>query len=241
MPASAPSLEAPEVEALESLSGGGRALLVVGPLAGFALLLLVTHLVSGGGASGFAAGMAAGAFVGGGKLVILAGAVSEAPLGTWSLAALIVYLDVATALVLMGGMPLLYRMPGAGPRIAAARGAGSRFLGRHPGAYRATWMSLAGFVAVPFNGTGALVGAFLGRMLGLTRWAIATATLVGSLAGAVSMAAAGDLWAERIDAIAGHPVLAPIGVLTVAALAIFFSKWMFGERTDTSASTSTGE
>ena len=192
----------------------------------------MTFLLAGGPATGFVAGMAAGSFVGGGKLVILAGAVAEAPVGTWELALLIVYLDIATALVLMGGMPLLYGVPGAGPRIASARAAGARFLRRHPGAYRATWISLAGFVAVPFNGTGALVGAFLGRMLGLTRSAIVTGTLVGSSTGAVSMALAGDLWAERIDALAGHPVLAPIAVLTAAALAILASKWMFGEQAD---------
>ena len=234
-------MEAPDVEALEPLTRAGRLLLILGPVLGFGVILALIYVLAGGPAAGFAAGMAAGAFVGGGKLVILAGAVSEAPLVTWELAGLIVYLDVGTALVLMGGMPILYRLPGAGPRIASARRAGWRFLRRHPGAYRATWISLAGFVAVPFNGTGALVGAFLGRLLGLTRPAIVSATLFGSLAGALSMALAGELWEEPIDAVARHPILAPIAVLTVAALAILASKWMFGERADGDASTSTEE
>jgi uncharacterized membrane protein len=216
----------------ELLEPAARVMLVAGPLAGFVVLLLATWALSGSDAAGFVASMAAGAFVGGGKLVILAGAVEEAPVGTWALAGLILYMDVATALVVMGGMPLLYRLPAAGRRLAAARIAGTRLLERYPWTRHATWLSLAGFVAVPFNGTGALVGAVLGRMLGLTRGSIFTATAFGSATGAVSLALAGDLWAERIDAVAGHPVLAVVAVLTVAALAILGSKWMFGESQD---------
>jgi hypothetical protein len=204
------------------------------------MVLLATWIVSGGDAAGFVAGMAAGAFVGGGKLIILAGTVDQAPVGHWGLAALIVYMDVATALVVIGGMHYLYRMPGAGPRIAAARRAGLSFLQRHPWTYKATWLSLAGFVAVPFNGTGALVGAVIGRMLGLGRWAIVTATAFGSAAGAAALALAGGYWAERINAVAGHPVLAVVAVVTVAALAILSSKWMFGGREDEPAASDKG-
>ena len=176
--------------------------------------------------------MAAGTFVGGGKLVILAGAVEQAPVGHWTLAALVVYIDVATSLVVLGGMHYLYRVPGAGPRLAAARQAGVRFLQRHPWTYHATWVSLAGFVAVPFHGTGALVGALVGRLLGLERTGIVSATAFGSAAAAVALGLAGDYWAERINAVAGHPVLALVAVVTTAALAILASKWMFGERRD---------
>lgn len=228
------------IEALEPLTPRARLAFVTAPFAGFGLILLSTWLLGGGEEAGFVAGMAAGAFFGGGKLVILAGAVDEAPVGIWELAALIIYMEVATALVVIGGMHVLYRLPGAGPRIASARESGWRFLQRHPWTYHATWASLAGFVAVPFNGTGAFVGALLGRMLGLSRWAILTATACGSVTGSASLALAGDLWAERINALAGHPVLALAAVLTVATLAIVTSKWMFGGRTDTYDSDSTG-
>ena len=228
-------------DALEPLAPSLRLALLAGPIVGFGVVLLATWLVQGGEAAGFVASMAAGAFIGGGKLVILAGAVDQAPVGHWALAALIVYMDVATALVVMGGMHHLYRMPGAGPTLARARESGWRFLQRHPWTYQATWVSLAGFVAVPFNGTGALVGALVGRMLGLTRRAIFTATAFGSASGAIALALAGDYWAERISAIAGHPVLAVVAVVTLAALAILASKWMFGERNDERASTRTGE
>jgi len=215
-------------DALEPLTPAARVALMVGPVAGLAAIVALTWALDGGAAAGFVASMALGAFVGGGKLVILAGTVEQAPVGHWGLAALIVYMDVATALFVTGAMYHLYRMPAAGPRLASAREAGWRFLQRHPWTYKATWLSLAGFVAVPFNGTGALVGALLGRTLGLTRRAVFTATAFGSAAGAVALAAAGEYWAERINTIAAHPVLAVVAVVTLAALAILASKWMFG-------------
>jgi len=218
-------------EALEPLGPSARVALMVGPVAGLLLILLVTWLFAGAGAAGFVASMALGTFLGGGKLIILAGTVEQAPVGHWGLAALVVYLDVAVAVFVMGALHQLYHAPAAGPKLAAAREAGWRFLQRHPGAYKATWISLAGFVAVPFNGTGALVGALLGRMLGLSRPAVLTATASGSIAGAVALALAGGYWAERINAVAAHPLLGVAAVLFLAALAILGSKWMFGERT----------
>lgn len=220
--------EGPPSEALAPLSTRADAALVIAPVCGFITILLATWALMGAGAAGFLASIAAGTFVGGGKLVILAGAVEQAPVGHWALAALVVYIDVATVLVVLGGMRTLYRLPGAGPRLASAREAGWRFLQRHPRAYHATWLSLAGFVAVPFHGTGALVGALIGRLLGLERLSIVTATAFGSAAAAVALALAGEYWAERINSVAGHPVLAVLAVLIMATLAILASKWMFG-------------
>jgi len=217
----------PPVETDDPLNPAARTALVAAPLFGFALILGVTWAWMGPGAAGFLASMAAGTFVGGGKLVILAGAAEQAPVGHWALAALVLYIDVSTALVVLGGMHRLYRVPGAGPRLAAARDSGWRLLQRHPWTYRATWVSLAGFVAVPLHGTGALVGALIGRLLGLKRFSIVTATGFGSASAAIALGLAGDYWAERISSVARHPILAVVGVVTVATLAILASKWMF--------------
>lgn len=225
-------VDAPPEIVIEPLPPRTRAVMMIAPPLGFALILAVTWVGLGPGAAGFVASMAAGTFIGGGKLVILAGAVEQAPVGHWPLAALVVYIDVATAIVVLGAMQDLYRVPGAGPRLARARAAGWRFLQRHPWTRHATWVSLAGFVAVPFHGTGALVGAFLGRLLGLSRPAILSATLIGSATAAVLLGAVGQIWQERISSAASHPVMAIVAVFVTAALAILATKWMFGEPTD---------
>jgi hypothetical protein len=221
---------APPAEALDPLGPAARAAMLVGPPLGFVLILGFTGIVLGPGAVGFLASIAAGTFVGGGKLVILAGAVERAPVSHWQLAALVVYIDVATAAFVLGGIQLLYGVPAAGPRLARARTAGWSFLQRHPWTRHAAWVSLAGFVAVPFHGTGALVGAFIGRLLGLGRVAILTATAFGSATAAILLGLAGEIWEERINSAASHPVLAVLAVITTVTLAILASKWMFGGR-----------
>lgn len=202
--------------------------LALGPVLGFGLILLVTAVGLSPAAAGFVASLAAGTFVGGGKLVILAGAVQDAPVGHWPLAALVVYIDVGTAMVVMGAMPHLYRLPGLGKRLAAARSAGERMLERNPWMRHATWLSLAGFVAVPFNGTGALMGAVLGRLMGLSRTAILSATGLGSLTGSTILALVGEYWAERIDALAERPFLGLAVVITVIALSTLGARWLLG-------------
>jgi hypothetical protein len=85
--------------------------MTLGPLVGFAVILFVAGVIVHPGAAGFLASLAAGMFLGGGKLVILAGAVEQAPVGHWELAALVVYVDLATALVVLGGIHHLDRLP----------------------------------------------------------------------------------------------------------------------------------
>jgi uncharacterized membrane protein len=202
--------------------------LVLGPLLGFGLILLVTGFLLRPGAAGFLASVAAGTFLGGGKLVILAGAVENAPVSPWVIAALVVYIDLATALGVLGGIQHLYRVPGVGRRIAAARASSARLLQRNPWMHRIAFATLAGFVAVPFNGTGALVGAVLGRLMGLSRVGIVTATACGSVAASLALALAGDLWAERINALVARPYLGLLSVASVLAMTVLISRWALG-------------
>jgi uncharacterized membrane protein len=197
---------------------------------GFGLILLVVGVLVHPGAAGFLVSVAAGTFVGGGKLVILAGAVESAPVSHWELAGLVVYIDLATALGVLGGIQHLYRVPGIGRRMASARDSSARLLQRNPWMHRIAFLTLAGFVAVPLNGTGALVGALLGRMMGLSRGAIVLATGCGSLAASLALALASDLWAERINALVARPYLGLLSVGVVLGLTVLISRWALGGR-----------
>ncbi len=226
-----PTANAPEdleQETLAPLSAASRWTLVAAPLVGFALILVAIGLFVSPAAAGFVASLAAGTFVGGGKLVILAGAVAQAPVGHWGLAALVVYIDLATALVMMGGIHLLDRLPGAGRRLAAARASGFRILNRNPWMHRAAWVALAIFIAVPFNGTGSLLGSVIGRLLGLSRTAIMSAIGFGSIVGAGALALASGIWAERINALAREPLLGFVVVAVAIALTFLGSRLAFG-------------
>ncbi len=201
-----------------------------GTRVGFALILVAVGLFMSPAAAGFVASLAAGTFVGGGKLVILAGAVEQAPVGHWGLAALVVYIDLATACIMMGGIHLLDGLPGAGKRLAAARESGSRILNRNPWMHRAAWIGLAIFIAVPFNGAGALMGSVVGRLLGLSRTSIISATGFGSIVGASALALASGIWAKRINALAREPLLGFFVVAVVIALTFLGSRLTFGPK-----------
>jgi uncharacterized membrane protein len=213
---------------LSPLSTSTQWALLLGPLVGFALILLVVGVIVHPGAAGFLLSLAAGTFVGGGKLVILAGAVDQAPVGQWEIAALVVYIDMGTALAVVGGIQHLYRFPGLGRRMLTARDSSARLLQRNPWMRRIAFLTLAGFVAVPFNGTGALVGALLGRTMGLSRVALLAATALGSVTTSVGLALAGGLWAERINALAERPHLGLLSVAFVLGLTVLVSRWALG-------------
>ena len=210
------------------LTAATRRALVIGPIVGFALILVTAGVFVSPAAAGFIASLAAGTFVGGGKLVILAGAVEQAPVGHWEIAALVVYSDLATSLIMMGGIHVLDRIPFVARRLAKAGESSGRVLEHNPWMHRATWLGLAIFIAVPFNGTGALVGSVLGRLLGLSRASIVSATGFGSAASATALALASGIWAERINTLVAEPVLGVIVVAAVVALTFIASALAFG-------------
>lgn len=227
-PAPAGSPASVATPAPRPLSRASRRALVIGPIVGFGLVLLLTGTFVSPAAAGFIASLAAGTFVGGGKLVILAGAVEQAPVGHWALAALVVYIDIATALIIMGGIHVLDRVPSVARRIAAAGESSGKVLEHNPWMLRAAWLGLALFIAVPFNGTGALVGSVLGRVLGLSRISIVSATALGSATSATALALASGIWAERIDALAADPVLGPVVLVAAVAMTFVASRLAFG-------------
>ena len=213
---------------LARLSPRAQWSLLLGPLIGFVLIVLVVGLLVHPGAAGFLLSVSAATFVGGGKLVILAGAVDQAPVGHWELAALVVYIDLATALGVLGGIHHLYSVPMLGRRLMAARDRGALLLQRNPWMRRIASLTLAGFVAVPLNGTGALLGALLGRTMGLSRVTVVAATACGSITASVALALASDLWAERINALVARPHLGLVSVAVVLGLTLAISRGALG-------------
>lgn len=191
-----------------------RLLMSLGPLIGFGIAVGWLFAEHGRGAATFVVGAALGGFVGGGKLVVLAGAAESAPFGTWELAALVVYSDLASALFILANVQLLYRLPLLGRKLAATREAGYRLLAGNDWMRRLAFLTLVLFVALPLQGTGALLGVVIGRIMGLSRKAIVAGAAAGSAAGAMGLAALGDLGRDQVGWLLAHP---EIGVATAAA------------------------
>ncbi len=215
-------------EAFSPLPRWGRLALTVGPLAGLALILLALAVLYGRDTVVFVLSLFLGGFVGAGKLVILAGGIDSAPVGTWPLAAMVVYGDAGTSLMIMANMNFIYRIPVLGRRLAEARQVGYRVLRTHKWMRRAAELGLAVFVALPFQGSGAVLGVVLGRILGLTRLAIFSFVVLGSAAGSALVALAGEIGHDEITHLAADPTLGICATLVALVLTYLLGRWFLG-------------
>jgi len=206
-----------------------RLLMTLGPLVAFGVMLLLVGIFSTYKTVLFIVTMVIGSFVGGGKLVVFAGAAASAPVDIWPLAALVVLGDMATALILVSNMHVIYRIPALGVHLARAREAGFVVLQTHPWMRRVTFFGLATFVAVPFQGTGAVLGVFLGRILGLSRAGILMAVLAGAIAGASAMALLASMGEKKIAFLAANPVLGVITIAITLLLTVILGRWFLGQ------------
>jgi len=213
----------------QRLSRRMRVAMTLGPLVGFGLLALAAYLAAGYGAAAFLTVMEVGSFAGVGKFVILGGAHPDAPLGVWWLAGLVVYGDLGTTLVMMANMTLLYHTPFIGQRLVRIHEASWYMLRAHPWMRRTAWLGVAAFVAAPFQGTGAVGGTLLGRLLGLPRLATLSATAAGSMTGCTAVALLGTYARERIQAIARNPVAAVLAVVITIGLFVVLGRWFMGK------------
>lgn len=196
-----------------------------GPVILFVPVVVAVYAIKGARAAWFLGAMAAGCFVGGGKLVIFAGAAHTAPLGVWSLAALVVYGDVAVALFMLANIHHLDRVRWLGPRLADAHEAASGVLRVNPWMRKLMWLGVAIFVAIPFQGTGAMMGAILGRVLGLTASAIFTSITAGSAGSSVLLALLGRIWRQRITWLVENPTIGVSVVVACLVLTAWLGKW----------------
>lgn len=196
-----------------------------GPTILFVAVVAVVYALLGTRAAWFLGAMAAGCFIGGGKLVIFAGAAETAPLGVWPLAGLVIYGDVAAALFMLANMHHLDRVRWVGPRLAGAHEAARGVLRANPWMRRLMWLGVAIFVAVPFQGTGAVMGAILGRVLGLGNTGIFTSISAGTTGSAVLLALLGRLWRRRITWLVENPVIGVVVVTLCLVATVWLGKW----------------
>ncbi len=121
-----------------------------------------------------------------GKFVILGGGEAGDVGGFFSaeeLFALVVYMDLAVATIVVCHVGTLFRLPGLGRRLAGVVSDGRFILATRPWIRRATFIGTVAFVMFPLAATGSIGGAVFGRLLGMSRWSAFFAILIGSVLG----------------------------------------------------------
>ncbi len=187
------------------------------PVVLFWVVSFVIYRFSGWPTFSFFLTVATANLAGGGRFLILTGAMPEAPMGVWALAALIAFTDVSVSLMLLACIPLLCRIPFLGRSYLKLRETGLSILQKHPWMGRTAFMGVAFFVAVPLQGTGAIIGTVLARITGMSRLRTVLAVGVGGIMGAGFVAACGYLGKDQLALLVAHPLwgLAAIVLLIV--------------------------
>ncbi len=165
--------------------------LVVPPVAGIALLI-VAAVVKG---PGFAAALVTQAviiFTVAGKFAILQAVLGDVGFTAVELAALVAYMDISIAVVLVYNLPRLYRLKRIGPTLEDLAEHGLYMLEQKPWLGRVTFAGVIAFVMFPLTGTGAIGGSIFGRLLGLSARRTLAAIGVGACLGSFGMAFFGE-------------------------------------------------
>ena len=196
-----------------------RAIMTIVPLLGVPVALGAVYFTYGLRDALWLFWTGVASFVGAGKLVILTGALDSSPFGVWSLALVVLYGDMGTAMILVANLHYLYGLPWVGIRLAAARTAGARFLRNNPWMQRTARFGLVLFIAGPFQGTGSVLGVIIGGLLGLSRLSIVVCIALGAGLGAGLLAAVGGYHAAAINDLAQQPVLAAVVAIGCLLLA----------------------
>jgi hypothetical protein len=210
------------------LSRRDKVLMSLGPIA--ALVVAIVALLAFGGwqTTAFFAGAVAGNFLGAGKLVIFMGAVDGAPLGVWAIACLVVLSDAGTALFMLANIHHVDRLPVVGPTLARSHAAGMRILRANRWLRRLTGVGVALWVAFPFQGTGAVLGVVLARLVGLSRLGTLVAITLGASAGAFPLALLGRVAQRHIQQLAERPALGLATLATCILATVVLGRWLTG-------------
>lgn len=162
-----------------------------------------------------------------GRFIILGGsdpavASVAGSISSYELFAMVLYLDVAVAMVLAFHLEFLFKVPWIGPKIQLLTLDGRFILNHQPWMRRATFLGLIAFVTFPLAATGSVGGSIFGRLLGLSRGMTFTGIVIGSVIGDGAMLAAADLIGAYLNK--DHPVVKYGGMVLVLGIIVFLER-----------------
>ena len=123
---------------------------------------------------------------------------------------MLTYMDVMVAMFVAIHMGIVFRIPWVGPRIEDIVSDGHFILRKQPWIRRAAFFGLVCFVIFPTSTTGSVGGSIFGRLLGMKRWRVVVAILIGSILGnglmllfsrQIPQIVEGDSWVLRIGGV----------------------------------------
>jgi len=164
---------------------------LIGPVLITTVLLGLIALIQGPDLAYSYATAAISAFLFFGRFIILIGQSepnAEAifflkHLSASNLFVMLTYMDTMVAMFVAFHIGIIFRLPWVGPRIQSIISDSQFILRKQPWIRRTAFIGLVGFVIFPTSTTGSVGGSIFGRLLGMKRWRVVVAILVGSILG----------------------------------------------------------
>lgn len=128
--------------------------------------------------------------------------------------------DVLTGLFLVWNFDLLYRVPFLGPLLRVMEAKGLMFLDANPWVRRVAFLGVVLIVIVPFQGTGAVMGSIVGRLIGLGPWRTLGAIFIGGYIG-VTLVLSASLLVKFLRDLNLWIALALVAAFVVAGFAVW--------------------
>ena len=166
-------------------------LALIGPFLISAVLLVFIALIQGPDVAYSYATAALSAFLFFGRFIILIGQNEPTSdsifflkhLSASNLFVMLTYMDTMVAMFVAFHIGIIFRLPWIGPRIQGIISDSQFILRKQPWIRRTAFIGLVGFVIFPTSTTGSVGGSIFGRLLGMKRWRVVAAILVGSILG----------------------------------------------------------
>lgn len=131
-------------------------------------------------------------------------------------------IDVIVGWFLTWNFPALHRVPRLGMGLRRLEKAGQRALIARPWIARMAFMGLVLLVAVPFQGTGAISGAIVGRLMGFGSARTVAAIAIGGYGGVAAVAGT----SRGISALADRPLIQAL-VIAAVVIGVGFLAWLW--------------
>jgi uncharacterized membrane protein len=133
----------------------------------------------------------------------------------WLMAVTIALFDVFGAIFMVWNFPLACRIPVLGPWLERTMVRSRAYLDENPWFERFSYLALSFFVLIPFESSGGVSGAVIGRLIGMRSTAILICVSLGAFAGCFAIA----LGAGYVMALFGGNVFLGLQVLAVMLIA----------------------
>jgi uncharacterized membrane protein len=199
------------------------------PLGATLLLWVLSGVLGSWGVAGQLLTATVASLLGLGPTVVFGPAVlSGIQLSTWELAALMTWTGTVVAALCSWNLDLLERIPRLGPFLASARRGAAHSLRDHRWVRRLALLGVFVFVLLPLPGSGAMGGAIVARLVGLTPLAgFLVVSLACAAVAAIYAVSATALknWLDDAHVETAVRVGGALVILLIAWLLVKLSRW----------------